>query len=137
MSAYMSICEEAARRGGDALRDWQGRFRSREKAPADLVTEADLASQGAIQRVLFQAHPDHAFVGEEGPAERTSKADFCWVVDPLDGTTNYVHGIPYYCVSVALVHAGRLEVAAVFDPVTDVCYTAARSHGAWKDGQRL
>ena len=137
MSDLVSICEEAARCGGDLLRTWEGRFQVREKGPADLVTEADLASQEAIRAVISRAYPEHGFVGEEGIAGDRGEADCCWVVDPLDGTTNYVHGIPHYCVSVAVICEERIQAGAIYHPGADVCYTAVRGEGVWKEGRPL
>jgi myo-inositol-1(or 4)-monophosphatase len=137
MSDYVSVCEEAARCGGDLLRSWEGRFHVREKGPSDLVTEADLASQEAIRAVISRHYPDHEFVGEEGGEHDRGTANCCWVVDPLDGTTNYVHGIPHYCVSVAVICEGQIEAGAIFHPRAGVCYTAVRDGGAYKDGRTL
>ncbi len=129
--------ERAARAGGQVLQDWVGRFAVREKGPADLVTEADLASQAAVHDVLAGDFPDFLFVGEENDQPFDSQSDFCWVVDPLDGTTNYVHQLPHYAVSIALVQRGNPVAAVVFDPVHDECFSARLGQGAWLNGQRL
>ena len=107
----LAVCVAAARAAGAVLRDWVGRFAVTSKGPRDLVTEADVAAQREIRRVVLEAFPDHGFVGEEadgaaagppsgaaGHAGRGTR----WIVDPLDGTTNYVHGYPAWCVSIAL-----------------------------------
>ena len=99
---FLTLCEQAAQAGAQTLVDWIGRFQVTEKGPADLVTEADAASQEAIRKVLMAAVPDHGFVGEEGSRAGRSEAEYCWVADPLDGTTNYVHQVPHYAVSLAL-----------------------------------
>jgi myo-inositol-1(or 4)-monophosphatase len=132
----LEICEAAARAGGRELLQRRGKFETREKAPADLVTDADEASQDAIQRVISDRFPDHAFIGEEQPAgERlATEAQFTWIVDPLDGTTNYVHGYPQYAVSVALAAGDKLLVGVVYDPVADNCFSAAAGKGARCDG---
>jgi myo-inositol-1(or 4)-monophosphatase len=137
MPSYVEIAEKAARAGGDVLRQWLGRFSVREKGPSDLVTEADLAAQEAVASILLAAFPDHGFVGEEGGRRDNLESPFRWYVDPLDGTTNYVHRIPHYCTSIALEHAGELIAAAVYDPVLDECYTAAAGEGAWLNGQPM
>ena len=137
ISEFITICDQAARAGGDVLQDWVGRFQVREKGPADLVTEADLASQEVIRKVIGGAFPDHAFVGEEGQWDRATDAPFRWIVDPLDGTTNYVHGLPQYSVSVAVEGKGVVHAGAVYDPVADESYTAARGKGAWLNGETL
>jgi myo-inositol-1(or 4)-monophosphatase len=137
MSDYLKTCERAARAGGQVLLDWIGRFQAREKAPADLVTEADLASQEEIRRILLSTFPDHAFLGEEGNPAGPADAEYRWLVDPLDGTTNYVHQIPHYCVSIALEHKGKLVCGAVFDPVSHECFTAEAGRGANLNGRRI
>ena len=158
MSDYLKTCERAARAGGMVLLDWVGRFAAREKAQSDLVTEADIASQEEIRRILLSTYPDHGFLGEEGGAigpERRQPAlpqqvqppalpgvlpenpEFRWLVDPLDGTTNYVHGIPHYCVSIALERRGELVCGAVFDPISQECFTGEAGKGSFLNGQKL
>jgi len=134
MSEYLRVCEQAARAAGEVLLDWQGRFGVREKGPADLVTEADLAAQNTIREILLGAFPDHRFLGEEDTSEDGDAGDeslFRWIVDPLDGTTNYVHGIPIFSVSVALEKAGEILVATVLNPVSGECFTAQAGQGAY------
>lgn len=134
----MNVCELAARAGGEELKAWRGRFEAREKSPANLVTDADLASQRAIEAVVATHFPDHDFLGEEGQTGRRLPAEGnCWVVDPLDGTTNYVHGYPAYSVSVAATAGGEILAGAIFDPLIDDCYRACRDGGAWRGDQRL
>jgi myo-inositol-1(or 4)-monophosphatase len=134
-TAWLETCEVAARAGGRELNDWRGRFTTREKGITDLVTDADLASQAAIQRVIAERFPEHAFIGEETPEAVHPRADqLTWIVDPLDGTTNYVHGYPHYAVSVALARGRDLQVGVVYDPVTDLCFSAAAGEGAWCNG---
>jgi myo-inositol-1(or 4)-monophosphatase len=122
--------------GGAILLDWIDRFAVREKGPADLVTEADLASQQTIHGYLLAAYPDHDFLGEEG-APQTSRRPYRWIVDPLDGTTNYAHHLPQFCVSVALENEGRVLVGAIYDPVSKECFTAAAGAGAYLNGRRI
>ncbi len=134
---HRTACEQAARAGGEVLLSWVGRFDVREKGPFDLVTQADLASQEAIRGVLMVEFPKYAFVSEEGDGEAIPDVEYCWVVDPLDGTTNYVHQMPHYAVSVALLHRGSPVVGAVFDPVHGECFTCERGKGAYLNGDRL
>jgi myo-inositol-1(or 4)-monophosphatase len=117
--------------------DWVGRASAREKGPSDLVTQADLASQEAIRGVLLVEFPRHGMVSEEAEGQLDVAKEYCWVVDPLDGTTNYVHQVPHYAVSVALVHYGRPIVGAVLDPVRDECFTCARGEGAFLNGRPI
>lgn len=140
LNECMDVCRRAARAGAEVVQSWIGHFRARRKGAAkDLVTQADLASQEAIRQVVSEAFPDHALLGEEEGLGHQARraADFRWIADPLDGTTNYVHGVPHYCVSVALERAGRLLVGVVYDPNRDECYTARAGGGAFCNGRRL
>ena len=143
MSEIVKVCEMVARLGGDVLRRWEGRFEVREKAPADLVTEADLESQATIRSRLAQLRPGDAFVGEEDdglPADidmSSQSKQIVWIVDPLDGTTNYAHGLPYYAVSVAATQGGRTLAGVVFNPVTEECFSTSRGNGAFLNGQAI
>ncbi len=142
MSDYIKVCEEAARAGGGVLLERIGRIAVREKAPSDLVTEADLASQEVIRRIILAAFPDHLVVGEEHlpdvpPRSPTLSAEFRWHVDPLDGTTNYVHQVPHFCVSVALERSGDLLASTVLNPVTEECFTAVAERGAFLNGKPI
>lgn len=137
MSYFVTVAEEAARLGGDVLREWAGKFQVREKGRSDLVTEADEASQQRIAEFLSSTFPEHDFLGEEGPRNVARKSPYCWIVDPLDGTTNYVHGLANYAVSVALEYDGRIVAGAIYDPVADESFTASAGGGAWLNGRRL
>jgi myo-inositol-1(or 4)-monophosphatase len=134
LTDYLAAAREAARRGAAVLEQWRRRFSVREKARFDLVTEADLASQKAIFDYLGERFPEHRFLGEEdrSPQARPGpEAPPTWVVDPLDGTTNYVHNCPLYCVSIGLQVASELVAGVVFDPVRHEMFGAARGLGAW------
>ena len=137
MPEFVAVAEEAARAAGAVLRNWSGKLGVREKGPADLVTEADLAAQVAAREVIFQSFPTHDFIGEEQPSPVDVERDYCWIVDPLDGTTNFVHGMPQYAVSVSLVRRGQPIAATIYDPAHDECYTAAAGAGAWLNGARM
>jgi myo-inositol-1(or 4)-monophosphatase len=130
---YLAVCEEAVRAGGAAIQSWVGKFTVQKKGPADLVTQADLASQEAIRRVVLGAFPDHSLLGEEdAPAQSAeNRTEYRWIADPLDGTTNFVHGLPIYCVSLALERNGEPLVGAVYNPISEECFTAAAGQGAW------
>lgn len=136
---YLRVCEEAVRTGGRVAQDWLGRFEVRKKGPADLVTQADFASQEAVRKIVLGAFPSHCLLGEEKlPDEQPGqRAEYRWIVDPVDGTTNFVHGIPHYCVSLALERNGQLLVGAVYDPSLDECFTAAEGRGAWLNGKPI
>ncbi len=144
MSDHLTICEQAARAAGNVLMQWRGITHAREKAPADLVTEADFAAQETVFRLLNAAFPGYRFVGEEAGAHETSPAggrindeEYVWFVDPLDGTLNYVHGLPGWCVSIALAQRGRVVAGCVFDPQDERCFLTARGEGAYLNGERL
>ncbi len=128
---------DAAHVGGRVLQDWIGRFSVREKSRANLVTEADEASQAAIVHSLKKRFPTHGFLGEESLNDRTPGTEAFWIIDPLDGTSNYVHGFPYYCVSIALCVHGRIEVGVIYDPTRDETFAAARGFGATRNGTAI
>jgi myo-inositol-1(or 4)-monophosphatase len=136
MLDYLTTCEQAARAGGAVLLDWIDRFAIREKGPSDLVTEADLASQQVIRDLLLGTYPTHGFLGEEGSPE-AHEGEFRWIVDPLDGTTNYAHGLPQFCVSVALEQAGKVVAGTIFDPISGECFSAAAGEGAALNGHKI
>lgn len=142
----LAVCEAAARAAGRVLQDWVGRFGVSSKGPRDLVTEADFAAQREVRRLVLGAFPAHGFVGEEAEPGAGQPASgqaghagsgTRWIVDPLDGTTNYVHGFPAYCVSIALAVDDAIEVGAIFDPVRGECFTARRGGGAFLDGRPI
>ena len=139
MNELLKTCEAAARAGARELLAWRGRFKTREKAPADLVTDADVASQAAIRSVIATRYPDHLFMGEESTSKLGAlEADeHVWLVDPLDGTTNYVHGYPCYAVSVAVARANELLAGVIYDPLRDECFAAELGRGAWCNGSAI
>ncbi len=128
---FLEFAEAAARLAGTVLTDWQKRFSVTEKSRANLVTEADFAAQEAIHSLLKKEFPDHGFLGEEGLSESLDHSDYRWIIDPLDGTSNYVHGFPYYAVSIGLEYQNELLVGIVFDPTRDELFSAAKNEGAY------
>jgi len=137
MLDFLRTAEEAARLGGSVLRSWSTRFTVREKSRANLVTEADTASQQAIHEFIRNRYPQHNFLGEEGLEIHAPQSPFRWVIDPLDGTTNYVHGFPYYAVSIGLQQDGRLIAGAIFNPVSEEMFLASEGQGAWLNRKPL
>ncbi len=144
LSAFLAAAVEAARRGAAELESWRARFTFREKSRADLVTDADHASQAVVKESLLAAFPDHHFLGEEeavGKAIEETRPPVdgppVWVVDPLDGTANYVHDVPAYCVSIGLWAGGRPVVGVIHDPRMNEVFTAAVGLGAFLNGKPL
>lgn len=139
-SVVESACE-AARLGGGILREKFGKVVAREKAPADLVTDADLASQEAIEQLLTARFPQFAFLGEESNDAQRAAAKASgkptWVVDPLDGTANFVHQLLSFSVSVALVEGDKPVVGVVYDPMLDVMYCADSEGRVTKNNKRI
>src|SRR5215471_860998 len=139
LTQFVDAAKSAALVAADVLESWRPRFQVREKGRADLVTEADLASQRAIQAHLVKLFPDHAFLGEEeGSRSRpASDAPPTWIIDPIDGTTNYVHDCPFYCISIGLQIANELVVGVIYEPVRKEMFAAAKGQGAWLGSRRL
>jgi myo-inositol-1(or 4)-monophosphatase len=135
--SLQSVAEKAARAGGEVLLSWVGRVRAREKAPKDLVTEADLEAQDTIESLIRGHFPDHDFLGEEGNTTWPRRSEYRWIVDPLDGTTNFIHGLPLFAVSIGVEHKGQLVAAALFDPKANECFTAQRGSGAYLNGNPI
>ncbi|HXZ48030.1 MAG TPA: inositol monophosphatase family protein [Usitatibacter sp.] len=108
----------------------------RSKHRHDYVSEVDHAAEDAILGTLREAYPDHGVLAEESGARR-AKAEYVWVVDPLDGTTNFLHGFPQYCVSIALLHRGVPQQAVVLDPNRNELFTATRGAGAFLNDRRI
>lgn len=134
---YLDVATEAARRAGQVLLDWSLKFTVKEKSRANLVTEADVNAQIAIVDVIRREFPQHSFLGEEDLNIAGASPEFRWIIDPLDGTTNYVHGFPYYAVSIALERAGQLLVSVIYDPNRDEVFSAILNQGAHVNGQRI
>lgn len=130
-SNFLQTAVAAARTAGDVLQEWSEKFTVSEKSRKNLVTEADVASQQAIFDAIHGQFPDHSFLGEEDLAVENADSEYRWIIDPLDGTANYVHRFPYYGVSIALEHKGELVVGVIFDPNRDEMFTATRGGGAF------
>ena len=108
------------------------------KSPNDFVTEVDQAAEQAIIETLLTAYPGHGILAEEsGRAHGAKHSDFVWIIDPLDGTTNFIHGFPVYCVSIALAFRGKVEQAVVYDPTRNDLFLASKGRGAFLNDKRL
>jgi myo-inositol-1(or 4)-monophosphatase len=133
---------QTARDAGAILNNRLGRaLQVSNKGDIDLVTEADLASEKLIIERINSHYPRHAILAEESGASEdelaSGKSDWKWIIDPLDGTTNYAHGYPCFCVSIALEHAGAIEVAVIYDPMRDEMFAAERGQGATLNDRRI
>ena len=147
MHPMLNIAVKAARRAGSiinraALDRTQLEIRS--KRANDFVTQVDRAAEAAIIDIIRQAYPDHAILGEESGAlegkssgKEGAKAEYRWVIDPLDGTTNFIHGFPQYCVSIAVQHRGATAHGVVYDPGKNELFTASKGRGAFLDDRRI
>jgi myo-inositol-1(or 4)-monophosphatase len=126
-----------AREAGALLRDYyRNGVTVKYKGEIDLVTEADQASEALILKRIRSAYPDCAILSEESGASANSSSAV-WIADPLDGTTNFAHGLPIFAVTLALVVDGAIEVGITYDPIYDELYTAQRGQGAYLNGERL
>lgn len=138
MQPLLNIAVRAARRAGDLIVRNVDRVPSlgvRTKSRNDFVTEIDQLAERDIVETIRRTHPDHGFLGEEGG--RSGGDEFVWIIDPLDGTTNFLHGFPTFAVSLACEHRGRLEHGVVYDPMRQELFTASRGDGAQLDGRRI
>jgi len=138
LESELDIAIAAARRAGGLLqmhfeRGVQAHTKS---TPFDLVTEADRASEAVIVAALTKAFPDHGILAEEGGGKH-AESEYVWLVDPLDGTTNFAHGYPQFSVSIALLHAGSMVVGVVYDVMRDELFTATRGAGARLNGRLI
>ena len=114
------------------------RLKVNTKAPNDFVTEVDRAAEAAIIDILLAAYPGHAILAEESGSSRGARdSEYVWIIDPLDGTTNFIHGLPVYAVSIALAHRGQVQQAVVYDPTRNDLFFASKGRGAFLNDRRL
>jgi len=138
MHALLNIAVSAARKAGSFISRAVERVDTLQvdsKGYNDFVSEVDRRAEREIIQVIHKAYPRHAILAEESGEQGDNES--VWIIDPLDGTTNFLHGFPQFAVSIALRHAGRLEVAVVYDPLRDELFTAIRGSGAQLNGRRL
>ena len=141
MHPMLTTAIKAARRAGNVInrgaRDLD-RLTVTAKGPKDFVSEIDHAAEAAIVETLHAAYPDHAILAEEGTSrDRNADAEYVWIIDPLDGTTNFLHGFPQYCVSIAMAHKGIVTQGVIYDPVRNDLFTATRGRGAFLNDRRI
>jgi myo-inositol-1(or 4)-monophosphatase len=138
----LNFAIQTARAAGSLAAERFGRaLRVTNKSELDLVTESDLASEELIIDRIKTYHPRHAILAEESgassPATPEAQSEWRWIIDPLDGTTNYAHGYPCFCVSIGLEYNGRMEVGVIYDPMRDELFTVERGEGASLNGRRI
>ncbi|MDH4456780.1 MAG: inositol monophosphatase family protein [Candidatus Methylopumilus sp.] len=139
MHPMLTNAVKAARRAGTIINRASqdvGTIKVHSKNYNDFVSEVDHAAERAIIQTLQEAYPDHGFIGEESGDDRTD-AEHVWIIDPLDGTTNFLHGYEQYSVSIALMSRGHLEQAVVYDPSRNDLFTATRGRGAFLNDKRI
>ena len=129
---YIHPMQELAREAGALLMSFFGKVSIEYKGDADLVTKADRASEQLIVERIRKQWPDHDLIGEEG-SRRETGSDFRWHIDPLDGTTNFAHGFPVFCVSMALEYKGERIAGVVYDPTRDEMFAAAKDGGSFAE----
>ena len=134
----LEIAVEAARQVGQILLEEFGRPKEISfKGLRDIVTETDLAAQAQAIEIIRSRYPDHDIWAEEASQTPDGASDYCWIVDPLDGTTNYSRGLPCFSVSIALSHRGELILGVVYDPLRDQMFQAQRGQGAYLNDDRI
>jgi myo-inositol-1(or 4)-monophosphatase len=138
MQPVLNIGVRAARRAGEIIVRSMNRLHTldvRSKGHNDFVSEVDTAAEQEIIASIRKSYPDHGFLGEE--TGRSGSDENVWIIDPLDGTTNFLHGFPQFCVSLGFQRRGRMEHAIVYDPLRQELFTASRGEGAQLDGRRI
>ena len=140
MHPMLNIAVRAARAAGNIIARNLGQndqFSVTEKRKDDLVTDIDRECEQTIVQILLKSYRDHAILGEEGGVQGNKDSEYQWIIDPIDGTANFVQGVPHVGVSIALRHNGKTEVGVVFDPMNNEMFTAARGEGAALNGRRI
>lgn len=147
--SFTAVAINCAAKAGEWIKSKSGNFSQLDTkySQHDLVTEVDKGCERLIRNLIATHFPHHAFLGEEGvepgpeasakALEQASGAEYLWIVDPIDGTTNYVHGFPFYSVSIALAHRGQVIVGVIYDPVRDELFLAERGKGAYVHGRLM
>jgi len=139
-SALINVMGKAARRAGRSLKRDLGEVENLQvslKGPANFVTMASRRAEQLLHSDLTKARPGYAFIGEEGGARVGDDKTHTWIVDPLDGTTNFLHGIPHFAISIGLQREGTLIAGVIYNPANEELYTAERGKGAFLNDQRL
>lgn len=140
---FTAVAVNTASKTGEWIKSKLGAFNQLQykQSASDLVTEVDKGAEQMIRNLIATHFPGHAFLGEESAAgrltiEEAKEAEYVWIVDPLDGTTNFVHGFPFFSVSIALAHYGEIICGVVYDPMRDEMFVAEKGKGAYMRGRR-
>src|SRR5256885_2774792 len=138
MHPMLNIAVRAARKAGSIINRaaLAGGLNVRSKRAKDYVTQIDQAAEEAIIDIVRKAYPEHGFLAEESGAS-ASDAEYVWIIDPIDGTTNFIHGFPQYCTSIGVTHRGALAHAVIYDPVKNELFTASKGRGAFLNDRRI
>lgn len=140
MDPILNIAINAARQAGKIIvraQDQVASLNVMKKGTNDFVTQVDKAAEDAIIETIKKAYPDHAILGEESGYQEAKQADQLWIIDPLDGTTNFIHDFPQFCVSIAFQDQGKVTQGVVYDPLRDELFTAVRGRGARLNERRI
>ena len=137
MHEELAVAVDAAKDAGSLVKKMLGSIDAVEKTKNNLVTTADLAAEDAIISIIKKQFPAHSICAEEHHGTTIVDSENLWIIDPLDGTNNYAHAIPHYCVSIAYAEKGIVVAGVVFDPVRDECFTAVQGEGAFLNGKRI
>ncbi|AXV16142.1 inositol monophosphatase [Neorhizobium sp. SOG26] len=139
-SALLNVMVQAALKAGKSLSRDFGEVQNLQvsvKGPSDFVSQADLKAEKIVRDELLKARPTYGFLGEEGGEEKGTDGAHRWIVDPLDGTTNFLHGIPQFAVSIGLERNNEIVAGVIFNPATDELYTAEKGGGAFLNDRRI
>lgn len=140
MHPLINIAISAARNAGDIIMRYANnldRVKVREKDKNDLVSEIDVKAEQAIIKTIHKAYPSHSIIAEESGYLKHQDDDYTWIIDPLDGTSNFIHGFPHFAVSIAMQQRNKIEHAVIFDPIRMECFSATRGGGAQLNGKRI
>lgn len=138
MHPYLNIAIKAARKAGEVIARAQqdlNKLHIQEKSPHDFVSNIDQKAEAIIRDIIQQAYPSHSILGEEEGIQENADTETWWVIDPIDGTQNFIKGLPFFCVSIAIKEQGKLSHAVIYDPMRQELFTASRGKGAFLDNR--
>lgn len=140
MHPFLTVATKAARQAGDLIKTASSQLDEldiEQKSQNDFVSEVDRQAERIVVRALKKAYPEHAILGEEGGEQGEKSSNFEWIIDPIDGTTNFIRDLQHCCISIALKENGRLSKAVVYDPFRDEMFAASRGEGATLNNRRI